>query len=70
MLKAEHDDQKAAIDALNQRLAAAEHALEQRRAEVLAITQTVAAAQAMIESLVIITGDPAFAGCPGVPTLW
>ena len=28
------------------------------------------AAQAMIESLVIITGDPAFAGCPGVPTLW
>ena len=41
-----HDDQKAAIDALNQRLAAAEHALEQRRAEVLAITQTVAAAQA------------------------
>ena len=28
------------------------------------------AAQAMIESLVIITGDPAFMGCPGVPTLW
>ena len=28
------------------------------------------AAQAMVESLVIITGDPAFAGCPGVPTLW
>jgi len=28
------------------------------------------AAQAMIESLVIITGHPAFAGCPGVPTLW
>jgi len=28
------------------------------------------AAQAMIESLVIITGDPAFAGCPGVLTLW
>ena len=28
------------------------------------------AAQAMIESLVIITGDPVFAGCPGVPTLW
>ena len=28
------------------------------------------AAQAMIESMVIITGDPAFAGCPGVPTLW
>ena len=28
------------------------------------------AAQAMVESLVLITGDPAFAGCPGVPTLW
>ena len=28
------------------------------------------AAQAMIESLVLITGDPTFAGCPGVPTLW
>ena len=28
------------------------------------------AAQTMIESMVIITGDPAFAGCPGVPTLW
>ena len=28
------------------------------------------AAQAMTESLMIITGDPAFAGCPGVPTLW
>ena len=28
------------------------------------------AAQSMVESLVIITGDPAFAGCPGVPTLW
>jgi len=28
------------------------------------------AAQAMIESLMIITADPAFAGCPGVPTLW
>ena len=28
------------------------------------------AAQAMIESMMIITGDPAFAGCPGVPTLW
>lgn len=28
------------------------------------------AAQAMIESLVIITGDPAFACCPGVSTLW
>ncbi len=28
------------------------------------------AAQTMIESLVIITGDPAFADCRGVPTLW
>lgn len=28
------------------------------------------AAQAMIESLVIITGDPAFTDCPGVRTLW
>lgn len=28
------------------------------------------AAQAMIESLVLITGDPAFGGCRGVPTLW
>lgn len=28
------------------------------------------AAQAMIESLVIITGDPVLADCPGVPTLW
>ncbi len=28
------------------------------------------AAQAMIESLVIITDDPALADCPGVPTLW
>lgn len=28
------------------------------------------AAQAMIESLVIITGDAAFPGCRGVPTLW
>lgn len=28
------------------------------------------AAQAMIESLVLITGDPTFASCPGVPTLW
>ncbi len=28
------------------------------------------AAQAMIESLVLITGDPTFAGYPGVPTLW
>ena len=28
------------------------------------------AAQAMIESLVLITGDPVFADCPGVSTLW
>lgn len=28
------------------------------------------AAQAMIESLVIITGDPAFIGSRGVRTLW
>jgi len=28
------------------------------------------AAQTMIESLVIITGDPAFTGCQGVPALW
>lgn len=28
------------------------------------------AAQAMIESLVLVTGDPAFTGCRGVPTLW
>lgn len=41
-----HDDQKAVIDALNARLAEAEQALEQRRAEVLAATQTLAAVQA------------------------
>ncbi len=41
-----HDDQKAAIDALSARLAAAEQALEQRRAEVLAATQTHASVQA------------------------
>lgn len=28
------------------------------------------AAQAMIESLILVTGDPTFGGCPGVPTLW
>jgi len=28
------------------------------------------AAQAMIESLVLVTGDPTFSGCRGVPTLW
>jgi chromosome segregation protein len=41
-----HDDQKAAIDGLNAQLAAAEQAVEQRRAEVLAVTQNVAALQA------------------------
>ena len=28
------------------------------------------AAQSMIESLVLVTGDPTFSGCRGVPTLW
>jgi PIN domain nuclease of toxin-antitoxin system len=28
------------------------------------------AAQAMIESLVLVTGDLTFSGCRGVPTLW
>ena len=41
-----HDDQKAVIDALNARLAEAEQTLEQRRADVLTMTQTLAAAQA------------------------
>jgi chromosome segregation protein len=41
-----HDEQKAAIDALNARLAEAEQTLEQRRADVLAATQTLAAVQA------------------------
>jgi len=41
-----HDEQKLAIDALNSRLAEAEQLLEQRRADILAITQTVAAVQA------------------------
>jgi chromosome segregation protein len=41
-----HDDQKAAIDALNARLAEAEQAVELRRADVLAATQTLAAVQA------------------------
>jgi chromosome segregation protein len=41
-----HDEQKLAIDELNTRLAEAEQLLEQRRAEILAITQTVAAVQA------------------------
>ena len=41
-----HDDQKAVIDALNARLAEAEQTVERCRAEVLTITQTLAAAQA------------------------
>lgn len=41
-----HDDQKIVIDGLNQQLAAAEQALEQRRADVLAATQAFAAVQA------------------------
>jgi chromosome segregation protein len=41
-----HDDQKAVIDALNARLGEAEQTVEQCRADVLTITQTLAAAQA------------------------
>ncbi len=41
-----HDDQKAVIDALNLRLTEAEQLLEQRRADVLAATQTLASVQA------------------------
>ena len=41
-----HDEQRILIDAINARLAEAEQLLEQRRAEILAITQTVAAVQA------------------------
>ncbi len=41
-----HDDQKAVIDALNARLAEAEQALEQSRADVLTATQALASAQA------------------------
>jgi chromosome segregation protein len=41
-----HDEQKAAIDALNLRLTEAEQTLEQRRAEVLAASQNLAAVQA------------------------
>lgn len=40
-----HDEQKAQIDALNARLQEAEQTLEQRRADVLAATQSVAAVQ-------------------------
>ena len=41
-----HDEQKAVIDSLNARLAEAEQTVEQRRADVLTITQTLAAVQA------------------------
>ncbi len=41
-----HDDQKAVIDALTLRLTEAEQALEQRRADILAATQALAAVQA------------------------
>ena len=41
-----HDDQKAVIEALNLRLTEAEQTLEQRRADVLAATQSFAAIQA------------------------
>jgi chromosome segregation protein len=41
-----HDAQKSVIDALSLRLAEAEQVLEQKRADVLAVTQTVAAVQA------------------------
>ncbi|HWA88220.1 MAG TPA: chromosome segregation protein SMC [Opitutus sp.] len=41
-----HDAQRAMIEGLNARLAAAEQELEQRRADVLAATQALAAAQA------------------------
>jgi chromosome segregation protein len=41
-----HDERKARVDELSARLAAAEPALEQRRAELMGATQTAAAAQA------------------------
>jgi chromosome segregation protein len=41
-----HDDQKVVIDALNARLVEAEANLEQRRADVLTVTQALASAQA------------------------
>ena len=43
--QAQHDKQKAVIDALNARLASAEQALEQKRTEVLAATQQTASVQ-------------------------
>ena len=42
----QHDDQKAVIEGLTARLAEAEQTLEQRRADVLTATQTLAAVQA------------------------
>ncbi|MFI5357181.1 MAG: chromosome segregation protein SMC [Opitutales bacterium] len=41
-----HDDQRAVIEGISARLTAAEQTLEQRRAEVLTVTQSLAAAQA------------------------
>jgi chromosome segregation protein len=40
-----HEEQRARIDALNTRLAAAEQTIEQKRTDVLAVTQAMAAAQ-------------------------
>ncbi len=40
-----HDEQRAHIDTLNTRLATAEQTIEQKRADVLAVTQAMAAAQ-------------------------
>jgi chromosome segregation protein len=45
-----HDEQKLVIDALNARLAEAEQTLEQRRGDVLAATQAVAAVQAELRN--------------------
>ncbi len=45
-----HDEQKLVIDGLNARLAEAEQALEQRRGDVLAATQSVAAVQAELRN--------------------
>ncbi len=52
-----HDEQKAVIDALNARLAEAEQNLEQRRADVLASTQALAAVQAEQRSAVKAAED-------------
>lgn len=45
-----HDEQKAQIDALNARLAAAEQTLEERRADVLTATQTLASVQSELRN--------------------